>query len=471
MASRNAPAASDPPILLPSTSSQPATRRRGRRRRLATILATVSGLSLIGAGLIATAGGLAGRSGVAGGSGAIPEAPQASGTPGSSDGSSGAVASARPTPAPPSGPSRAVLLAQALQARLQASLDGMRVGYGIPGVSATIIFDDGTSWTGVSGLADVEAGIPVTPATGFALASITKTFTAALVLELVSQGELSLGASVGSYLPGVEIDGRVTVGQLLDHTSGLADFFLNPRIDAALQGDPGLGWSIARTLRFVGKPLFAPGSAWRYSNTNYLLAGLVVERLTGLSLAQAMRDRLFDPLGLEDTWYQVAEPAPGPVAHGYRFAGTKRSAPPIDLSDGTNAAPFTSVVTAAAGAGAVGSTSADAARWARLLFGGDVLGPAGTGLMLEGFAGTAAYRPSVPYGYGVQAVVIDGRPTLGHSGRFLGFRAAVRHLPLEGVTIAVLTNQSRTDPGLIVRNLLDLLFPIQPPCRTCARPV
>ena len=195
--------------------------------------------------------------------------------------------------------------------------------------------------------------------------------------------------------------------------------------------------------------------------------GLIAERVTGSTLGVALHDRFFGPLGLDGTWYQAAEKPRAPTAHGYRFATPSRKAPPIDLSDGSPIVPFTSVITASRGAGSVAATSADAARWARLLYTGEVLGPKTTALMLAGVAGTAGYAPRVPYGLGVQAVPIDGRRTVGHSGRLLGFRAAVRHLPADATTVAVLTNQSREDPGLIVRALLSVVFEPEPPCLRC----
>ena len=94
-----------------------------------------------------------------------------------------------------------------------------------------------------------------------------------------------------------------------------------------------------------------------------------------------------------------------------------------------------------------------------------------TAQMLDGVAVTAAYTPRVPYGLGVQAFPIGGRLAVGHSGRLLGFRAAVRHLPAENVTIAVLTNQSRADPGIIVEALLAIIFEPEPPCVRCMQPL
>jgi D-alanyl-D-alanine carboxypeptidase len=266
------------------------------------------------------------------------------------------------------------------------------------------------------------------------------------------------------------LDAKITVRQLLNHTSGLDDYFLHAGIDKALLADRGAFWSVRRTLKYVAKPYFPPGRGWHYSNTNYLYLGLIAERVAGVPLAKALQDRFFGPLGLDHTWYQAVAKARAPVAHGYRFASSRRDSPPLDLSDGSSVAPFTSVVSAAGGAGSIAATSSDLAQWARLLYGGKVLGPEMTAEMLNGVAATAGYKPRVPYGLGVQAFPIDGRLTLGHSGRLLGFRAAVRHIPSEALTIAVLTNQSRADPGLIVEQLLGVIFAPDAPCFSCQHP-
>lgn len=393
-----------------------------------------------------------------------PPSPQASSMPIATP-APGSTPTARP------GPTRAEIRAIAVRARLQIALDNERARLGIPGVSVTVIFPDGSSWTGTSGRADVAGNKEVTPDTAFALASVSKTYTAALILALVGDGRIDLDASALSYLPGATLDRRITVRQLLNHTSGLDDFFLHPPIDKALLADRDAFWSVKRTLKYVAKPYFPPGKGWHYSNTNYVYLGLIAERVTGATLAIALRDRFFVPLDFGATWYQAVEKPRGPLAHGYRFAEPRLSTPPIDLSAKSPVAPFRSVVTAAGGAGSIAATSADAARWSRLLFTGEVLGPAMTAQMLDGVAFTATYKPRVPYGLGVQAFPIDGRLAVGHSGRLLGFRASVRHLPAENLTIAVLTNQSRADPGAIVEALLAIVFEPEPPCVRCMQPL
>ena len=376
-----------------------------------------------------------------------------------------------PTPTAEPGPTLAESRAIARRVSLQLELDAVRARLGIPGVSVTIIFSDGSSWTGTSGRADVAGKQNVAADTAFALASVSKTYTAALILSLARDGRFNLDAPAVTYIPGAALDRRITIRQLLDHTSGLDDFFLHSPIDKALQSDPDAFWSVRRTLKYVGKPYFPPGRGWHYSNTNYLYLGLIAQQVTGVPTATALRERFFDPLDLDATWYQAVEKPRGPLAHGYRFASPKISSPAIDLSAKSPVAPFRSVVTAAGGAGSIAATSPDAARWGRLLYTGDVLGPAMTAQMLEGVAFTAAYSPRVPYGLGVQAFPIGGRLAVGHSGRLLGFRSAVRHLPAENVTIAVLTNQSRADPAVIVADLLSIVFEPSPPCFRCAKPL
>ena len=456
----------------PRTSRR--TARRSVRRVLAASVAAV-GILVVGLGLSTVAlSGL--RQPAAGPDSAMVASPSAdpSAPPSTAPQSASPAVSPDPTPDPTpppvEGPTRSEIRTAAVREQLDARLDVVRARLGIPGVSVTIVFRDGSSWTGTSGRADVAGNIDVTPDTAFAIASVSKTYTAALILDLVRDGKIGLDTPARTYLPESGLDRRITIRQLLEHTSGLDDYFLHPPIDKALLADRDASWSVKRTLKYVGKPYFPPGRGWHYSNTNYLYLGLVADRVTGASVASELRKRFFEPLGLAQTWYQAVEKPNGPLAHGYRFSGQKLSSPPIDLAAKSAVAPFRSVVTAAGGAGSIAATSSDVARWARLLYSGEVLGSDMTAEMLDGVADTALYRPRVPYGLGVQAFPITGRLALGHSGRLLGFRSAVRHLPSESLTIAVLTNQSRADPGVIVTDLLAIVFAPDPTCFRCQQP-
>lgn len=351
-------------------------------------------------------------------------------------------------------PSTNALAGPVTRLALTQRLGQLRSTYGMPGVSAAILFADGTLWRATSGFADVRANRRLTADTQFAVASISKTFLAALILVLAQEGKVGLDAPVSAYLPDLAIGPSITVRQLLDHTSGLHDYFYDPDIDEALMANRKRVWTAEDALSYVGKPYFEPGQGWAYSNTNYVILGLLAESIGGAPLAEQLRARFIAPLGLDHTHYQWAEAPVGPLASAYRFNGAGVRLKPIPLGDGTNVVPFTSVVTAAGSAGSVASTATDLVAWASALYGGRVLAPESLDAMISDVVTTAPFRPSTPYGLGVQAATIDGRRTLGHSGRLLGSRTVVRWLPEERISIAVLTNQSRSDPNLIVRALL-----------------
>jgi D-alanyl-D-alanine carboxypeptidase len=372
---------------------------------------------------------------------------------------------ASPTPLESQGPSSIPA------GRLEAKLRSMATRASLPGVFVAIVWDDGRTWVGTAGLADVASNRPVTPDSGFALASISKTFTAAVVLQLVDEGRLKLDQPVAPLLPDFGLDDRISLRMLLDHTSGLADFFFNPRIDALLQSEPDATWSAQRSWAMVPKRLAKPGKRWAYSNTNYLLLGEVVEAVTGHSLADEVRTRLLDPLGLHDTWYQVAErPITDPTT-GYRLITTKKGkVKPRAVAPASDVMPFRSVVTAAGGAGSIAATALDTARWMQAFAGGRVLSPATQQAMLADVARTEARHARIPYGLGIQEVTILGRTALGHSGRYLGFRNVVRYLPDEGVTVAVLTNQGGYDPARIARALLKIVLPSPSPATPSPSP-
>lgn len=423
----------------------------------ATVAPTPGGL---GSGPVASGPVGSGAAGASGSPSSAPAASAPAATP-STDPSSTPGPSASPPPGTPSTVS--VGLAQ----RLQTSLDRFASAKRLPGTSVTITWADGRTWTGTTGLADVKAGRRVTPDTAFAIASMSKTFTAALILGMSDEGRLSLDSKVATILPtvrlgkpGKPIPAGITVRMLLDHTSGLADFFFGKGIDAALLAGRGVTWTPAMSLAYVGKPLGKPGRSWHYSNTNYVLLGLIAEKVGGAPFARLVRTRLLDPLGLEDVFIQGAERPRGPLALGYYYSSLKPSARPIGLADARRSVvPFTSVVTAAGTAGDVAATSADLAAWARALYGGSVLRPETLDLAVADAQKTARFHPYVSYGLGVQVTTIGRHRALGHSGRFIGVRGELRYLPDDGLAIAILTSQNGVDVRPLVAKLVAFALP------------
>ena len=265
---------------------------------------------------------------------------------------------------------------------------------------------------------------------------MSKTLTAAVVLQLVDEGKVDLDAPAARYLPAYSLDRRITVRMLMDHRSSLPDFFGNAKIDRALQGDKDATWTAARAWKYVPKVRPKPGTIYDYSNTNYLLLGELVEHVTNNPLATEVRTRLLDPLELETAWYQAAEEPKANGARGYRLTRTASGSLLKPVAARSDVMPFRSVVTAAGGAGSIAGTATDAARWMQAWGSGSLLSRATYREMLRDAKYTRAMHAIVTYGLGVQLISIQGQQTLGHSGRYLGFQNAVRYLPGPGISIA-----------------------------------
>jgi D-alanyl-D-alanine carboxypeptidase len=367
-----------------------------------------------------------------------------------------------PTPsATPTVPPAPAALTPELSAALTKRLGQLRAQYGMPGIQAAIIFPDGRSWRGHAGFQDYGARVAVQNQTPFPIASVTKTFIAALVVQLAQEGRFGLDDPLVTYLPAAAVDARVTIRELLDHSSGVADFFANSKIDTAILGCRSCAWTPARSLSYVKKALFAPGTKWAYSNTNYVLLGQLAEAVTGQTYAALLRERFIEPLGLISTFVQGQEPRPWPVAHSYRFFTASVREKPTPLWDGTGVSPFRSLATAAGSAGDMASSARDLALWVRALYGGRVLGAEGSAAMLD-FGGSMLLRSSIPYGLGVEQFTVAGRLAYGHGGRLMGARSAVRYLPEENLSIAVVVNTDRGDPAAIVEALAAVILPPLP---------
>jgi D-alanyl-D-alanine carboxypeptidase len=330
----------------------------------------------------------------------------------------------------------------------------------IPGAAVTVILADGRTWTGVAGDAVVATHTKVTPETPFAIASVTKTFTAALILRLADEGRLTIDDPLARWLPDYPSAARITLRMLLQQTSGIADFFQSPKFDAALNRAKRHVWTPDEVLRFVGKPTFAPGNGWAYSNTNFVLLGLVAEHAGGAPWAEQVRREFFVPLGLTSTYVQgVGTPGVPPAHANQMFVGSGGRILPRDLSDGSTFVPFTAVATAAFSAGSIASTSSDLARWGRALYGGEVLTPVSQAEMLTFDPNIQRYA-ALAYGLGVSRVKIDGRfVAYGHTGALAGTRAAIRWLPKERVAVAVVFNRDLFRGDDLIRHLVAALYP------------
>jgi D-alanyl-D-alanine carboxypeptidase len=371
-------------------------------------------------------------------------------------------------PAPTAPPATAQPLEEpfdpALAEELQRILDQLVADGNIPGAVLAVHIPGQEPWSAASGYLDRARSQPIGPTTRMRIASISKVFTAVVVLQLVEEGRLDLETPVSTWFPGlVPYAEQTTVRRLLNHTTGLYDYLEDRNYLNEAYRAPGYRWAPEELVAYAARQpsLFRPGTphAWDYSSTNYVLLGMVVERVTGNTLAQEMRSRIFEPLDLEDTFFVPDEQVEGIQARGYRRS--------YDQSN-------VSLSFAFATANLV-STAGDVQRFGDALFNGRLLAPGTLGLMLTFENGKGQYNmPTLEYGLGVMRNQLpvgpnsrgEARPAgagrvLGHTGGFAGFRSALWHEPESGITIALGMNQAATDPNILATQAFDAVLAAQ----------
>lgn len=292
------------------------------------------------------------------------------------------------------------------------------VAVGSPG-AVVYVRDANGARAGVAGYANLRTKERLTANHAFRVGSITKTFVATVVLQLDAQGVLRLDDSIERWLPGVVPNGgAITLRHLLNHTSGIYNYTDDPEVLRAFVRNRLEVWTPARIVALAVRhqPLFAPGASWSYSNTGYILLGLVIERATGTPLAEELRRRILEPLGLTRTSLPDLPTMPPPVARGYLLVGNGLvSTPGGRPADVTAWSPSW-----AWAAGALVSTAADLGRFYRALLGGELLAPA----QLE------AMRRTVPvgflpgnqaYGLGISLIPLRCGAAWGHGGSVFGY--------------------------------------------------
>jgi D-alanyl-D-alanine carboxypeptidase len=316
--------------------------------------------------------------------------------------------------------------------KLQRLVDGL-VRDGAPGALAVVRTPSGVVRV-QSGLARRRPRAAMAATDRFRVASITKSFVATVVLQLAAEGRLTLDDPVERWLPRLVPDGReITIRELLGHTSGLFDYYDDKRFVRTLVAHPGRRWS-PRALVAVAtrhRLLFPPGESWSYSNTNYVVLGLVAEAATRTSVTQLLQHRLFRPLGLAHTSFPAGRGIEEPRADGYiGFATLPRLRSLLDV---------TSVVSPsfAWAAGAVVSNADDITRFYSALLAGRLL-PASLLEKMETPSRTAAY------GLGLEIVDTPCGRAYGHDGIAPGYRSVAYARPDGSRVALVMVNVDET---------------------------
>jgi D-alanyl-D-alanine carboxypeptidase len=292
------------------------------------------------------------------------------------------------------------------------------VAAGIPGVVVRVQQGDRVR-TLAAGVSDITTGAALRPTAQFRAGSITKSFVATLALQLVEEGKLSLDQPVERHLPGLLTDGNsITVRQLLQHTSGLTDYTADAEVLTGIMENRVFTPRELVRIAQTSPPSNPPGAAFGYSNTNYIVAGLLVEAVTGHHLARELRLRIIDPLHLTNTSFPVTSTLIGGY-HARGYVPTELVPTPDDRpTDVTGLNP-----SAAWAAGALVSDTADLSHFYRALMSGQLLGPR----MLRQMTTTVAEEPTEPntfrYGLGIERVQDPCGANWGHTGAVFGYQS------------------------------------------------
>ena len=330
------------------------------------------------------------------------------------------------------------------RAALQAIIDDARRRNNVPAISVAVLLSDGRSWVGVSGNRQLSPVKAADGQTEFAIASITKTFVTAVIMQLVDEGKLSLDDHLDTWLPNFPHAASITIRELLGHTGGVYNYFENPRYNNLVFNRRSHRWTFNEIINLVRGPYCAAGGCYHYSNTDFVLAGRVAELVTGKSISTLIRNRLLDPLGLNHTAFQPYEPTSADKAHAYLYS--------TDWTRNSPVLPMMSAATVAWSAGAMVSTPTDLARWATLLYTGKVVPQPLLDQMLS------VRKCHDNYGLGTRWMVINGRAVDGHLGSLRGYNDAMWYFPREGAAIALLSNQGAWSPDATIRHLSTTLF-------------
>jgi D-alanyl-D-alanine carboxypeptidase len=331
---------------------------------------------------------------------------------------------------------------------LQQMLEDWLAEDGAPGAVLGVRLADGRTAVVASGETDAGTGRPVDPGHRFRIGSITKTFIGALVVQLSEEGLLDLSETLESHLPGAPHAGEVTVRQLLDHTSGMPDFAAQAAYRAALLRAPGREWSPQEVVDLVASLEldFEPGTGWAYSNSNYLLLGMLAEEVGGEDLEVLLRERIIEPLGLGSTYLEGFEDSPELAVSGH-FDLDGDGSP-----DNVRAIPYTALVTSGAAAGGISASALDVLDFATGLFSAQLVDRDGLAEMM------AINPPSTRYGAGLALFQPGGIEGWGHSGALPGFSTLLVHSVTEEVTIVGMANESGADVGSLVARTAALLL-------------
>jgi CubicO group peptidase (beta-lactamase class C family) len=309
-----------------------------------------------------------------------------------------------------------------------------------PGCAVGVIQNGRFLYKGAFGLADLDTRAPLTTSTAFNVASMSKQFTAAALYFLIENGKVHLTDPVRRFVPELpSYADAITIADLLHHTSGLRDF--GPLLEIAGRGEESL--DLAGSLRLLARQSalnFAPGAGYEYTNSDYLLLGMIVERVTGMTLAAYAEERLFGPLRMANTQFFVQSQKLHERAAGYVERGSRyhRISQPLLLS----------------GAGGLFTSIEDLLRWDGNFDNPAIGGAAFVNFMLA--RGRLRSGEPLPYAGGLILGRYSGLEMISHPGNLQGYNSEMIRFPAQHLTVACLCNREDEDSPLLARRIADV---------------
>jgi D-alanyl-D-alanine carboxypeptidase len=344
-----------------------------------------------------------------------------------------------------------------LKAQLQQKLDEWREAAKFPGATVGVVLADGTTFGLATGISDRATNKPMTTADRLLQGSVGKTYVAAVAMQLISEGKFSLDDKIEKYLGKESWFTRlpnardITIRNLMNHTSGLVRYEFNERFTADLTKNPAKVWKPEEEIAYIfdTKAPFETGKGWDYSDTNYIVLGMIIERVTKSTYYEQLKKRLLKPLKLNDTVPSDSRRMPG-LAQGYAGAQNPFGGSDAMLVNGE----FVINPQFEWTGGGMASTSMDLARWAKLLYEGKAFAHS---LLPEMFNGVPArLGPETKYGLGVIIRPTKLGISYGHSGFFPGYLTEMVYFPEHKFALTVQVNTSVRLNKSPLRALLEL---------------
>ena len=339
------------------------------------------------------------------------------------------------SPSPPGGgPAAPQQLDAALAGRLDTAIEAAMAAEAIPGALIGIWSPDG-EYVAAFGVADTATDTPVKTDFVSRIGSVTKTFTATALLQLVENDEVDLDSPIAEYVEGVPGGEAITVRQLATMRSGLPEYTENDAFVAEVLADPGRSFTPEELLElaFSQPAAFPPGQGWRYCNTNYVLLGLLIERISGRPLPDYLAEKILAPLQLAETSLPTATRFPEPHARGYTDP-PDGAGPPVDATEWSASSTWA--------AGGMVSTLTDMKTWVPALANGSLISPE---LQRERLKDASAGGLGSGLTYGIGVMTAGG--WIGHNGSVPGYQTVAVYLPQRQTTLVAMINTDITRPG------------------------